>query len=48
MDAILVGYKAQAGAYSLMLQHLTGIKPIGGAIVVARRTGAPHSIHHRG
>ena len=43
MDAILVGYKAQAGAYSLMLQHLTGIKPIGGAIVVARRTGAPQA-----
>ena len=43
MEPILVGYKAQAGAYSLMLQHLTGIKPIGGAIVVARRTGEPEA-----
>jgi ATP-dependent exoDNAse (exonuclease V) beta subunit len=41
MDAVLEGYKAQAGAYSLGLTHLTGIVAPSAAIVVARRTGAP-------
>lgn len=34
-------YRDQTGGYSLMLEHLTGIKPIGGAVVVARRSGEP-------
>ena len=37
----LENYKAQAGAYSLGLTHLTGIVAPSAAIVVARRTGAP-------
>ena len=39
-------YVHQLGAYSLGLQHLTGIKPNGGIIVLARRTGGPqiHSL----
>jgi hypothetical protein len=41
MSATLEGYKAQAGAYSLGLTHLTGIVAPSAAIVVARRTGAP-------
>jgi len=38
---MLANYICQAGAYSLGLQNLTGIKPKSGAIVVARRSGAP-------
>jgi hypothetical protein len=41
MDAVLEGYKAQLGAYSLGLRHLTGIQAPSAAIVLARRTGAP-------
>ena len=41
MTAILEGYSHQAGAYSLMVRHLTGIECAGGAVVVARRTGDP-------
>jgi len=40
-EAQLHNYRHQTGAYSLMLQNLTGIQPIGGAVVVARRSGAP-------
>lgn len=35
----LENYRLQAGAYSLGLQHLTGIRPAGAFIVVARRVG---------
>lgn len=34
-------YVHQLGAYSLGLQHLTGLRPQGGVIVLARRCGAP-------
>lgn len=34
-------YVHQLGAYSLGLEHLTGIRPEGGIIVLARRTGEP-------
>jgi hypothetical protein len=34
-------YVHQLGAYSLGLQHLTGLKPSGGAVVLARRCGDP-------
>ena len=44
MDAVLEGYSHQLGAYSLMVRHLTGIQCVGGAVVVARRTGDP-SVH---
>lgn len=39
-------YVHQIGAYSLGLTHLTGLKPTGGLIVLARRCGAPqvHSL----
>lgn len=40
-EEMLANYICQTGAYSLGLQHLTGIKPKTGAIVVARRSGAP-------
>ena len=40
-DEMLTSYKHQIGAYSLGLKHLTGIQPEAGAIVVARRSGAP-------
>ena len=40
-EEMLANYICQAGAYSLGLQHLTGIKPKTGAVVVARRSGAP-------
>jgi len=40
-EDMLANYICQAGAYSLGLQTLTGIKPKTGAIVVARRSGAP-------
>lgn len=41
MSTIIEGYKAQLGAYSLGLRHLTGIQAPSAAIVLARRTGAP-------
>jgi hypothetical protein len=34
-------YVHQLGAYSLGLQHLTGIRPSGGTVVLARRCGEP-------
>jgi hypothetical protein len=37
----LENYRLQAGAYSLGLQHLTGIRPAGAFIVLARRVGPP-------
>ena len=40
-EDMLLNYQDQAGAYSLGLKYLTGIQAKGGAIVVARRTGAP-------
>ena len=40
-ESQLVNYRAQLGAYSLMLNYRTGIQAQGGAIVVARRSGAP-------
>lgn len=39
--AALTDYRLQAGAYSLGLEHLTGIRCAGAAIVVARRVGPP-------
>ena len=41
MEDSLFSYKAQTGAYSLILKHMTGIQAIGGAVVVARRSGEP-------
>ena len=41
MEQALVNYRDQLGAYSLMLTHRTGIQALGGAVVVARRSGAP-------
>jgi hypothetical protein len=41
MDGQLHNYKAQTGAYSLILKNMTGIQAIGGAVVVARRSGEP-------
>jgi hypothetical protein len=38
-------YIDQCGAYSLGLKHLTGLKPTGAAIILARRCGAPN-IHY--
>jgi len=35
-------YLSQAGAYSLGLTYLTGLKPTGAAIVLARRCGKPN------
>ncbi len=40
-EALLTDYTDQLGAYSLGLKHLTGIKPRGAVIVVARRAGPP-------
>ena len=40
-DEMLTNYKHQLGAYSLGLKHLVGVEAAGGAIVVARRSGAP-------
>jgi len=34
-------YVHQLGAYSLGLQHLTGLRPSGGTVVLARRCGEP-------
>lgn len=36
-------YVSQIGAYSLGLQHLTGLRPTSGIIVLARRCGAPQT-----
>lgn len=36
-------YVHQLGAYSLGLQHLTGLRPAGGVIVLARRCGPPQT-----
>jgi hypothetical protein len=38
---MLADYTLQLGAYSLGLEHLTGIQPAGAFIVVARRVGPP-------
>ena len=35
-------YTLQCGAYALGLEHLTGIRPAGAFIVVARRIGEPN------
>ena len=35
-------YVHQLGAYSLGLQHLTGLRPQGGLVVLARRCGTPN------
>ena len=40
-EAQLHNYRHQLGAYSLMLNYRTGIQALGGAVVVARRSGAP-------
>jgi hypothetical protein len=40
-EDMLQSYIDQLGAYSLQLQHLTGIIPQAGAVVVARRSGEP-------
>jgi hypothetical protein len=39
---MMADYCLQAGAYSLGLEHLTGIQPAGAFIVVARRIGEPN------
>ena len=41
MEDQLHNYRHQTGAYSLILKHMTGIQAIGGAVVVARRSGEP-------
>ncbi len=41
LESQLVNYRDQTGGYSLMLKHRTGIQPVGGAVVVCRRSGAP-------
>jgi len=40
-EEMLTNYIDQLGAYSLGLTSLTGIRPAGALIVIARRTGAP-------
>lgn len=40
-EELLANYICQLGAYSLALNHLTGLSPKAGAVVVARRSGAP-------
>ena len=40
-EEMLTNYIDQLGAYSLGLTSLTGIRPVGALIVIARRTGAP-------
>lgn len=44
-EEMLSNYICQLGAYSLGLQNLTGLKPRAGAVVVARRSGAPQVRH---
>ena len=41
MESQLVNYRDQCAAYSLMLNYRTGIQAQGGAVVIARRSGAP-------
>ena len=41
MEAQTINYRDQLGGYSLMLTYLTGIEANAGAIVTARRSGAP-------
>ena len=41
MNDQLIQHKCQTGAYSLILKHVTGIQAVGGAVVVARRSGEP-------
>ena len=45
IESQLSNYRDQTGAYSLMLRHRTGIQAVGGAVVVARRSGAPTVTH---
>lgn len=40
-ELLLTDYMHQIGAYSLGLRNLTGIQPVGGVVVVARRAGPP-------
>jgi len=40
-ELLLTDYCDQLGAYSLGLHHLTGLRPQGGIVVVARRVGPP-------
>ena len=40
-EEMIQSYIDQTGAYSLGLKSLTGIKPAGAFVVIARRTGAP-------
>jgi hypothetical protein len=40
--AMMHDYTLQCGAYALGLEHLTGIRPAGAFIVVARRIGEPN------
>ena len=40
-ESQLHNYRHQTGAYSLMLNYRTGIQALGGAVVVARRSGSP-------
>lgn len=40
-EEMLENYIDQTGAYSLGLTSLTGIRPVGAFVVIARRTGAP-------
>ena len=40
-DDMIEQFCHQLGAYSIGLEHLTGIKPKYGAVVVARRSGKP-------
>ena len=42
-EELLGNYIDQIGAYSLGLKHLTGLQARAGAIVVARRSGAPQT-----
>jgi hypothetical protein len=41
MESSLIQYRDQTAAYAMMLEHLTGIRPKAGAVVVARRSGEP-------
>ena len=41
MESQLHNYRHQTGAYSLILKNMTDIDVIGGAVVVARRSGEP-------
>ena len=43
-DYALAQYKAQMGAYSIGLKEMTGVKPAGACIVVARKSG-PALVH---